>query len=842
MKVRTGLFLASGVTLLSMTGCIDSNKDYFDAEATKAIYEESFPVSDIDPDTDWKTTRSVSLSIAVEEDADVDYKVRAFTADPLTDSSAKLIVEGVARKGQPFTSTIECPNALSGVVVTRSDDHGRVVEKIANVANGSASVVFGSSETGTRAGIRTAAAKTRASESVEIPTLSPNKTAAQVEALLASAAEYTGGYINSGSTLKISAGKTVEAGSAWDNDQGTILIVKGTLTISSNSSPFGGNGFNLYVLNGGKVTFTDGYSLNGSTLTVFEGGTIEGSGSLNLGSNGAYPSTYWSDANFADNFASHSVFYNAGTINVTSIVGGGCDIYNDATGSITTTESVDLNNSKDSFINRGTANVGATSQNITMIYNAGTLKTAKLESNLTNAASGVVEATAGSNNYNKTIVNDGKLTVEGVLHGSIVNNGDAVIGELNVSNNNSLTNNCYFLCKGDLRGDVTMAPNTRLDIEGNVLGGYTYTLAENSMINVTGQANLHSATFKGPSGSAYGLFRAGEITDFQTNSSDSWTPCHIYIECDNISDTSTSNVNWTLSWLGYVGGAFAKVGDSPFILPTGDCSGEGSEPNEDSTTEDEIKDKAPLPITYAFEDNYPSAGDYDFNDIVIDVAPSYERDANNNVEAVNLAVTLRAAGGVRIVGAGIRLVDVNKSDVTAVSFSGDDVNAFRNTLSGSQFGTGNTEPSDNNVVIPLFGDAHTVFGVASDVFVNTDPKVDAVATKTMNVRLTTNKEINKSNLDVFITNNTTISGKRVEIHLYEMRDYGATAAGTVITENLDAAANRTWALAVPDFKYPVEYVSIKRAYPNFGDWAQNHDGTNEDWYENPTTTSGRIYE
>lgn len=54
----------------------------------------------------------------------------------------------------------------------------------------------------------------------------------------------------------------------------------------------------------------------------------------------------------------------------------------------------------------------------------------------------------------------------------------------------------------------------------------------------------------------------------------------------------------------------------------------------------------------------------------------------------------------------------------------------------------------------------------------------------------------------------------MEIHLYEFWKYGATANGTVQQSNLDLAGNNTWAICVPDFRYPKERINISNQRMN----------------------------
>ena len=57
--------------------------------------------------------------------------------------------------------------------------------------------------------------------------------------------------------------------------------------------------------------------------------------------------------------------------------------------------------------------------------------------------------------------------------------------------------------------------------------------------------------------------------------------------------------------------------------------------------------------SYAFEDNYPKAGDYDFNDIVLNVTLPV---AGNEVKELKYVVDLQAVGAMKQLGAGLRIL------------------------------------------------------------------------------------------------------------------------------------------------------------------------------------------
>lgn len=282
------------------------------------------------------------------------------------------------------------------------------------------------------------------------------------------------------------------------------------------------------------------------------------------------------------------------------------------------------------------------------------------------------------------------------------------------------------------------------------------------------------------------------------------------------------------------------MGRIPVIIPKGDCTGEGNNPGEGSEIPSD-----PMPYTYVFEDNYPLVGDYDFNDIVLDVTIEYDRGADNKITSTYLNVALAAAGATKTIGAGLRIVGIEKSAIGNISFSGDK-DQFQATLLNSMFSTG----IENDMTIPLFGNAHRVFGVSSGTMVNTGKATAPVYTCKVKIEQNNAYQqedpiITKDNLDFFIAYKYKSMEKRVEVHLYEFWKYGATNAGTVQETNLELAGNNTWAICVPNFRYPNESINISNqkdnndcAYPKFLDWARNRN-VSQDWYKYPN--EGKVY-
>lgn len=738
------LGILSFLLATTLISCVDSDKNLFDSEKVKEEYQNSFPVKDVDPDMDWKTTRSTIVNVFVNEDQGTQYKVRIFDANPLNPTSnAKLLAEGYASSSASFKAKMDYPATLKAIYVLRTDNHNRHLLKYVSIENGQVNTGFGLTSMPTRAG--------RQATDNEIETYSPAKSETEIAVLAVDAPEIeTGTVLIAGDIYKISKDEIFRGGiyaNGISAGNKATVIIEGTWDPQEKLQQVE-NGVNIYVMNSGKIIIPQekALTLNGnSILNVYKGGVIEGEKDASL----YYPSS------------GKEYNYNAGTITI---------------------DKIQIDGSQGVFYNCGTMNIG------------------KLT----------------FNNSGARLINQGKLTAN------------------ETSENMTLENGCYAKVESfnaHLKQGSSCALYVR-DYNPGKHWGRTVNMAKNSMLIVSKDAELTGCTFTGLT-DGYALIKIDEVKSlngFKSNGD-------IYYEIGEI-DENISTAPWMNAFFDALKnseGAISKPGESPITIPSGDCTGEGNTPNEDGND----IETTPITYTYAFEDNYPQAGDYDFNDIVLNMSSQneYQDNDKSRIKQIRYKITLSAVGANKRLGAGLRLVGINKSDVKEVKFEGD-VNEMRNnTLSNSMFENAITESKGNEIVIPLFGDAHKVYGMETDrPFINTvTPYSGELKTLEVIIVLQENGQqaiIGKDNLDFFIAYPN--REERTEIHLYEFRDAKATANGTVHQENLDVAGNFTWAICVPNFKYSLERTQITKAYPDFSLWATTG-GRNEaynEWYKN----------
>lgn len=798
------------VTGMFFHSCKD---DVFNAEKVKATYQNKFPVKDIDPNMDWKMTRQVAVDISVHEDYGVNYTVEIFDHNPFaTDTIIHLLAKGTANQDLPFTTTIDCPSIISTLYVTRVDPAGRRTMKPVYISNDKLITSFGSKPITTRAA-------SPQSKEVTLQTMTRPYTDREIADMLSKATEYTGQDMDVNLTqhtlYKITGqykGGINHAGTLTPNAGMIKLIVAPGAEWKIPSLQTINQGLEIIVASQGKIELKAGSQqkpslkfTNTSSLVVLGTAYQEDEDDDEEDLRGKISGNGWIE------FSNGGIHYNAGDIDIDGI-----------------------NNNGGTFFNYGETDV---------------------------------EELIGSST--------------GSLY---VNHGDLEADKIGAdeSTGPKLENSCKIKVETHL-SSTGIKMGTGAQIKCKHLYAYGYIdLSENSMIKVENNTKFYNCNITGPTADkSYALLKLKTISEA------SWKGTY-GIECtagyliNNIyCEYKAENSSWdfTNCYLnGKAGGngrkgngnaVLCREGEAPAYIPAGRCTGEGNTPDEGG----EDIPAPPITHTYVFEDNFPLVGDYDFNDVVLDAQLFYDRegddetDVNNKIKKVKIYVTLAAVGASKELGAGLRIIGLHEADIKELKCKGNADRQYFSTLSGSFFANGYNNISDGHrytdsnegIVIPLFGDAHKAIlgqsALTSRLFVNTltegishtDLKTYEIEIELHKDRQTTTPYVTLDNLDFFIGYRYKNMEQRMEVHLYEFWQltatghpkYGPTPGGTMQTANLDLAGNNTWAICVPNFSYPKEYINISDrenkddcAYPLFIGWACDRN-TNQDWYMRP---------
>ena len=240
----------------------------------------------------------------------------------------------------------------------------------------------------------------------------------------------------------------------------------------------------------------------------------------------------------------------------------------------------------------------------------------------------------------------------------------------------------------------------------------------------------------------------------------------------------------------------------------------------------------------AFEDLWPTKGDYDFNDLVVDYNMNQITNAQNNVVDIDATLTLRAIGAHYKNGFAFEL---NTTPDNIASVTGQILN--KNIFKIDQNGT---ESNQQKAVIFAFDDAFSVMTPNSYTgYINTVVNGIYVTPKTINLKISFKNPVSTSNLggvpyNPFIV----INGERgKEVHLpggapTSLADLRLLGTGQ---DNSNIATGKyyvsdnylPWGLNIPvQFDYPVEKEDITLTYLMFNNWVQSKGALNTDWYTN----------
>lgn len=227
--------------------------------------------------------------------------------------------------------------------------------------------------------------------------------------------------------------------------------------------------------------------------------------------------------------------------------------------------------------------------------------------------------------------------------------------------------------------------------------------------------------------------------------------------------------------------------------------------------------------TVAFEDLWPSKGDYDFNDMIINSKIMVVRNAQQEVVEARVKMSLDAVGAGQVSGLALRLVNNSKQ-------------AFNTNIVSAVTGDASLDPDINNGII-VFKNPDEL---RTQFYDNTRSSFMATP-DTAEFTITFNSGVKQAFIpDYYLFRN----GERGrEVHLPGFA--GTTAADATLNNTKDdvngtykTATGLPWAMELildgTHFRHPREKVDMIKAYPQFSGWAGSGGENNSTWYQNPT--------
>ncbi len=558
---------------------------------------------------------------------------------------------------------------------------------------------------------------------------------------------------------------------------------------------------------------TDAIPISGSGIVSVEsnksyviksGVTFTGQINANNGTSNAkiYIDGTWTNKSYTLNMGSNNAIFitTAGTINLTGVT----------------------QNTKGSFTNYGTAVFSVfETTNEAQYTNYGTLTADKAtfsNGSFTNLGTTKFESLTSTTASTK-IRNEGNLTV---TKASLTN---ATLEVVCLTKLETLTTTNAI---------VNISDKTLLSIEDLEAGGTRFNLATSAILQVFDKAQFNSNRnyLNGPeTGKALAKLKKVDVSNqFQAITYSG----SLEIACSDHTANSEWNtyyiVNSPATIVPYDKSTVAIAGTACNAGGNGDQS-TGTIPSDQTVTEISLGT-----FSYAFEDNWPELGDYDMNDIVVDMNLIKVQNSSNKITKIVLKGKLTSVGASKRASIAVQLDGISAKNIKSVTYS-------RSNLVGAvlKLSSNGVETGQTFAVVTIVDDAHKAFGAADTPNISTQNgsynPVDVMATVEFSTPL---DNFTFQDLNMFIVNSSQNNSGRGEVHLV---GYAATdkidnaliesVKGSKLstTDPFKSVNNEPWGLSVPvSFVYPLESKNIKSVYPKFENWALSGGTKDTNWY------------
>jgi len=844
--MKTKFLCGLALVALGVTSCKDNA--VFDQNTYNQLVLNSFPVKNVDPAQSWTTVETATAEVTLNGQTGTTYKVNIYEQNPIDYTGTLTKLAGCnINNGETANLNFSYRPAQTYVYVTLFDKDNYMTVYPAAIENGTMNLNIGqvTIHNARRRGIASSFKFADAPNDADFKTTTPD------DALLAS--QYGDATKNSIHNYKLAETTDVQNLNFYNGN--FALYVSGTKNIIYTQPGDGSKNMYFYILPGAHLTFKQKamtqnssgnfkmYVCNGATVTFEKGlqsymelynrGTVEVKGGYKPGIYGG------------------GIFYNQGTFTI-----NGADAY--YTENMSIKNPLTLNNSASQFINEGTLNVGGV----------------------------ILEGSSHFINFATVTASD--ATIVNSNHATWVNNGTYTTGNFKyTAGSTDVINNCKLtvtekfyigLAETDENGFKLNSGASVLTKDFEFKGPGFIFMGSNALFKVTNTAkfaiNKDIYGIYGPESGEHAIFQAKAIerlNSWETNQGFSANYFQrLYVACNShfpfgYSDKSAvQQSNGEIGTQPYyrldaAGGASMTTYNGANVT----LSDEGCGTAYTGTPHSGVLNEKPLGFRFLFEDNYPDAGDYDFNDVVLKVTP--EQDANN-AKKVKVTVNLEATGASKNNGTAIRLKGVtagmlSKYERTSAALPAppSELGNYNNNIPDGDFTTSKDPNDQSSLVILLCKDVHWALnpiqrkvGGVQRFFYNTPlegwTNYGRADVKTITYEFTFNNEsdaqklLSEATYDAFIVTSygggfwethTVQNGNKdaivlhPEVHISTYQEYRNTYV------NNPDIGNLPWAVMVPStVAYPLEGRNIKTAYSDFEGWAQDHT-TKTDWYLRP---------
>lgn len=240
----------------------------------------------------------------------------------------------------------------------------------------------------------------------------------------------------------------------------------------------------------------------------------------------------------------------------------------------------------------------------------------------------------------------------------------------------------------------------------------------------------------------------------------------------------------------------------------------------------------------AFEDLWPSQGDYDFNDLVVNYRFTQIANAQNEVVRIEAKFRIKAVGASFNNGLGFKM-DIDPNLISSVSGS----NLTENYISLDSKGLEANHSSGSTVIV--FDDAYAnIPRIGTGWYINTERGQPISVGNEITIVINFVNPISPSLIGSVPFNPFLIvDGDRGrEVHLADMppTDLANPNLFNTIHDNSNSENgvyyrnenNLPWAInIIHEFRYPEENKPVNAAYNYFNTWAQSGGTNYKDWYK-----------
>jgi len=223
--------------------------------------------------------------------------------------------------------------------------------------------------------------------------------------------------------------------------------------------------------------------------------------------------------------------------------------------------------------------------------------------------------------------------------------------------------------------------------------------------------------------------------------------------------------------------------------------------------------------TVAFEDLWPSNGDYDLNDLAVNYRVVAVLNAQNLAVQLDFIINVTSIRAAFTNGFGIEIETLVPSQIQSVTGN----KLVHNYITLNDNGT---EAGQENAVIIIFDDPYEMRDNATTISVKFDQPISTsvLGTAPFNPFLIINKTRER---EVHLANRHTTS---LGTKNFQMDGVNRDEDGNYLNEN-----GLPWAIDIMhDFKVPKEKIAVNKAYNFFNQWATSGGLQYKDWYkDNP---------